>query len=79
MNCCDSTPLERDPSIDAWMNEHGGGGAIAHGQFESKMQGRGREILHDGCPVAVWAMRQCDTDRAEEVPAATIPAGDGKP
>jgi hypothetical protein len=46
---------ERDPAIDAWMNEHGGElGAIAHEWFEvmRKCGDEVREILHDGCPVA---------------------------
>ena len=33
-------PVERDPSIDAWMNEHGGElGAIAHERFEVENAG----------------------------------------
>ncbi len=47
--------VERDPAIDAWMNEHGGElGAIAHEWFEvmRKCGDEVREILHDGCPVA---------------------------
>jgi hypothetical protein len=47
--------VERDPAIDAWMNEHGGElGAIAHQWFEvmRKCGDEVREILHDGCPVA---------------------------
>src|SRR5271167_784294 len=47
--------VERDPAIDAWMNEHGGElGAIAHEWFEVMRQcgDEVREILHDGCPVA---------------------------
>ena len=47
--------VERDPAIDAWMNEHAGElGAIAHQWFEV-MRNCGdevRELLHDGCPVA---------------------------
>src|SRR6202034_4372312 len=47
--------VERDPAIDAWMNEHGGElGAIAHEWFEVMREcgDEVREILHDGCPVA---------------------------
>ena len=47
--------VERDPAIDAWMNEHGGElGAIAYEWFEvmRKCGDEVREILHDGCPVA---------------------------
>jgi len=47
--------IEHDPSIDAWMKEHGGElGAIARQWFE-RMRRCGdevRELLHDGCPVA---------------------------
>jgi hypothetical protein len=47
--------LERDPAIDAWMNEHRGAlGAVAHEWFEA-MRNCGdevRELVHDGCPVA---------------------------
>ena len=47
--------VERDPAIDAWMNEHRGAlGAIAHEWFEA-MRNCGdevRELVHDGCPVA---------------------------
>jgi hypothetical protein len=47
--------VEHDPSIDAWMKEHGGElGVIAHQWFE-RMRRCGdevRELLHDGCPVA---------------------------
>ena len=47
--------VERDPSIDAWMNEHRGKlGAIAQQWFEV-MRNCGdevRELMHDGCPVA---------------------------
>jgi hypothetical protein len=47
--------VERDPAIDAWMEEHAGElGAIAHQWFEV-MRTCGdevRELLHDGCPVA---------------------------
>jgi hypothetical protein len=45
----------RDPAIDRWMKEHGGGlGEIAQQWFEA-MRNCGdevRELLHDGCPVA---------------------------
>jgi hypothetical protein len=47
--------LERDPAIDAWMNNHGGElGALAHDWFEAmrKCGDEVREIFHDGCPVA---------------------------
>ena len=47
--------VERDPAIEAWMNEHAGElGAIARKWFEV-MRNCGdevRELLHDGCPVA---------------------------
>ncbi len=47
--------VERDPAIEAWMNEHGGElGAMAREWF-AVMRRCGdevREILHDGCPVA---------------------------
>jgi hypothetical protein len=47
--------VERDPAIDAWMNEHAGElGAIAQEWFEV-MRNCGdevRELVHDGCPVA---------------------------
>jgi hypothetical protein len=47
--------VERDPHIDAWMEEHRGElGSIAHRWF-AVMRRRGdevRELLHDGCPVA---------------------------
>jgi hypothetical protein len=47
--------VERDPAIDAWINERGGElGAIARQWFEA-MRNCGdevRELLHDGCPVA---------------------------
>jgi hypothetical protein len=50
----DST-LERDPAIDAWMENHAGElGAIAQQWFQV-MRSCGdevRELLHDGCPVA---------------------------
>jgi hypothetical protein len=47
--------VERDPAIDAWMNQHAGElGAIAHQWFEEmrKCGDEVRELLHDGCPVA---------------------------
>jgi hypothetical protein len=47
--------LERDPAIDAWMNEHAGDlGAIAQQWFEvmRKCGDEVRELLHDGCPTA---------------------------
>ena len=47
--------VERDPAIDAWMNERSGElGAVARQWFEV-MRTCGdevRELLHDGCPVA---------------------------
>ncbi len=49
--------VRRDPSIDAWMNEHAGElGAIAQ-QWVEVMRKCGdevRELLHDGCPVACF-------------------------
>jgi hypothetical protein len=49
------TTFERDPAIEAWLNEHGGElGGLAREWFET-MRGCGdevREVLHDGCPVA---------------------------
>jgi hypothetical protein len=47
--------VERDASIDAWMNAHAGElGAIAHQWFEvmRRCGDEVRELLHDGCPVA---------------------------
>ncbi|NUQ29917.1 MAG: DUF1801 domain-containing protein [Acidobacteriaceae bacterium] len=47
--------VERDASIDAWMNEHRGElGAIAKEWFDAMRQcgDEVRELLHDGCPVA---------------------------
>jgi hypothetical protein len=47
--------VERDPAIEAWMNEHRGElGAIAHVWFEvmRRCGDEVREILHNGCPVA---------------------------
>lgn len=47
--------VERDPAIDAWMQQRAGElGAIAHRWFEV-MRSCGdevRELMHDGCPVA---------------------------
>jgi hypothetical protein len=47
--------VERDPAIEAWMRQHGGGlGAIARRWFDV-MRGCGdevRELLHDGHPTA---------------------------
>jgi hypothetical protein len=47
--------VERDPAVDAWMNDHAGAlGSIAHHWFQV-MRNCGdevRELLHDGCPVA---------------------------
>src|SRR5258705_11480871 len=47
--------VERDPAIDAWMNDHAGElGAIARQWFEvmRKCGDEVWELLHDGCPVA---------------------------
>ena len=47
--------VERDPAIDAWMNQHRGElGAIAEAWFEvmRRCGDEVRELLHDGCPVA---------------------------
>ena len=47
--------VERDPAIDAWMQQHGGElGAIAREWFEAMRRcgDEVREVLHDGCPVA---------------------------
>src|SRR4051794_31875082 len=47
--------VERDPTIDAWLNEHAGElGTIARQWFEvmRKCGDEVRELLHDGCPVA---------------------------
>jgi hypothetical protein len=47
--------VERDPAIDAWMEENAGElGAIARQWFEAmrKCGDEVRELLHDGCPVA---------------------------
>jgi hypothetical protein len=47
--------VERDPAIEAWMNDHAGDlGAIAQRWFDvmRKCGDEVRELLHDGCPVA---------------------------
>ena len=47
--------VERDPAIDAWLNERAAElGAIARQWFEvmRKCGDEVRELLHDGCPVA---------------------------
>lgn len=47
--------VERDPAIDAWMDERSGElGAIARQWFAvmRKCGDEVRELLHDGCPVA---------------------------
>ena len=47
--------VERDPAIDAWLEERAGElGAIARQWFEvmRKCGDEVRELLHDGCPVA---------------------------
>jgi hypothetical protein len=47
--------VQRDPAIEAWMNNHRGElGAIAREWFEvmRKCGDEVREVLHDGCPVA---------------------------
>jgi hypothetical protein len=47
--------IQRDPAVDAWMEEHAGVlGAIAHEWFEvmRKCGDEVRELLHDGRPVA---------------------------
>jgi len=47
--------VERDPAVDAWLDEHGGElGALAREWFEvmRRCGDEVREILHDGCPVA---------------------------
>ena len=49
--------LERDPAIDAWMNEQKGElGVIARHWFEVMREcgDEVREILHDGCPNACF-------------------------
>ena len=46
--------VERDPAVEAWMQQHAGDlGSIAHQWFEV-MRSCGdevRELFHDGCPV----------------------------
>lgn len=47
--------VERDPTIDAWINEHTGVlGDIAREWFEAMRRcgDEVRELLHDGCPTA---------------------------
>jgi hypothetical protein len=47
--------VERDPAIDAWLDQHRGElGAIARHWFDGmrKCGDEVREVLHDGCPVA---------------------------
>jgi hypothetical protein len=47
--------VERDPAIDAWMEQHAGElGAIAQHWFEAMRRcgDEVRELVHDGCPVA---------------------------
>ncbi len=47
--------IERDPAINAWMNERSGElGTLARQWFEvmRKCGDEVRELLHDGCPVA---------------------------
>jgi hypothetical protein len=47
--------VQRDPAVDAWMNQHAGElGAIARHWFEimRKCGDEVRELVHDGCPVA---------------------------
>lgn len=47
--------VERDPAIDAWMDEHTDSlGAIARQWFEvmRRCGDEVRELLHDGCPTA---------------------------
>ena len=47
--------VERDPAIDAWLNEHAGElGVIARHWFEAmrKCGDEVRDLLHDGCLVA---------------------------
>jgi hypothetical protein len=47
--------VERDPAIDAWLNDHPGElGEIARQWFDvmRKCGDEVRELLHDGCPVA---------------------------
>src|SRR4051794_13149566 len=47
--------VERDPAVDAWMQDHADElGAIAYMWFQAmrKCGDTVREILHDGCPTA---------------------------
>ncbi|MCW5978550.1 MAG: DUF1801 domain-containing protein [Bryobacteraceae bacterium] len=47
--------VERDPAVDAWLDERAGElGAISRQWFEvmRKCGDEVRELLHDGCPVA---------------------------
>src|SRR5947209_19662741 len=47
--------VERDPAIDAWLDQRGGElGAMARHWFEvmRKCGDEVRELFHDGCPVA---------------------------
>ena len=46
---------ERDPAIDAWMEQHAGELGMIARQWFAVMRKCGdevRELLHDGCPVA---------------------------
>ena len=50
-----SNTLERDPAIDAWLNEQAGElGSIARQWFDvmRRCGDEFRELMHDGCPVA---------------------------
>ena len=50
-----SNTLERDPAIDAWLNEQAGElGSIAWQWFDAMRRcgDEFRELMHDGCPVA---------------------------
>ena len=47
--------IERDPDIDAWLNEQAGELGIAAREWFERMRKCGkdvRELFHDGCPVA---------------------------
>ena len=49
--------VQRDPAIDAWLNQHNGElGAMARQWFERMRQcgDEVREALHDGCPTACF-------------------------
>ncbi|HVT97572.1 MAG TPA: DUF1801 domain-containing protein, partial [Acidobacteriaceae bacterium] len=49
--------VDRDPRIDAWLNEHRGElGAMAREWFGVMRQcgDEFRELLHDGCPTACF-------------------------